>query len=65
MAYVEQQNLDSYTQMVLHANRRKAVFHRHVLKTHPKEVIFKWGDLVQVHHTDLTFTHSSIQKLIP
>ena len=65
MAYVEQQNLDGYAQMVLHANRRKAVFDRHVLKTHPKEVIFKRGDLVQVHRTDLTFTHSTIRKLIP
>jgi hypothetical protein len=65
MAYVEQQNLDGYAQMVLHASRRKATFDRRVLKTHPKEVIFKRGDLVQVHHTDLTFTHSTIQKLIP
>jgi len=51
--------------MVLHASRRKATFDRRVLKTHPKEVIFKRGDLVQVHRTDLTFTHSTIQKLIP
>jgi len=34
-------------------------------KTHPKEVIFKLGDLVQVHRTDLTFTHSNDLKLIP
>jgi len=64
-AYAEQQNLDSYAQMVLHANKRKATFDRHVLKTHLKEVIFKRGDLVQVHRTDLTFTHSTIWKLIP
>jgi hypothetical protein len=63
MAYVEQQNLDGYTQTVLHANRRKAIFNKHILKTHLKEVIFKLGDLVQVHCTDLTFTHSNDQKL--
>ena len=65
MAYVEQQNLDGYAQMVLHANRRKATFDKHVLKTHPKEVIFKLGDLVQVHRLDLTFTHSNDRKLTP
>ena len=65
MAYVEQQNLDGYAQMVLHVNRRKATFDKHVLKTHPKEVIFKLGDLVQVHRSDLTFTHNNDQKLTP
>jgi hypothetical protein len=65
MAYVEQQNLDSYAQIVLHASRRKAIFDKCVLKTHPKEVIFKLGDLVQVHRTDLTFTHSNDRKLTP
>jgi len=65
MAYVEQQNLNGYAQIVLHENRRKAIFDKQVLKTHPKEVIFKLGDLVQVHRTDLTFTHSNDQKLTP
>ena len=65
MAYVEQQNLDGYMQIVLHTSRRKVTFNKHVLKTHPKEVIFKLGDLVQVHHMDLTFTHSNNQKLTP
>ena len=32
---------------------------------HPKEVIFKRGNLVQVHRTDLNFTHSTIRKLTP
>jgi len=41
MGYVEQQNLDGQVQMVLHANRRKTVFDRSVLKKHPKEIIFK------------------------
>jgi hypothetical protein len=65
MAYAEQQNLDGYAQMVLHANRRKAVFDKRVLKTHPKEVIFKRGNLVQVHRTDLNLTHSTTRKLTP
>ena len=41
MAYVEQQNLDSQSQMVIHVNKRKAVFDWNVLKKHPKEIIFK------------------------
>jgi hypothetical protein len=65
MAYVEQQNLNSYAQIVLHVSRRKAIFNKCMLKTHPKEVIFKLGDLVQVHRTDLTFTHSNDRKLTP
>ena len=65
MAYVEQKNLDGNAQIVLHANRRKAIFDKHILKTHPKEAIFKLGDLIQVHRTDLTFTHSNDWKLTP
>ena len=65
MAYVEQQNTDGYAQITLHANKRKAAFDRQVLKTHPKEVIFKRGNLVQVHRTDLNLTHSTIRKLTP
>ena len=64
MAYVEQQNLNGYAQIVLHANRRKAIFDKHILKTHLKEVIFKLGDLIQAHCTDLTCTHSNNWKLI-
>ena len=65
MAYVEQQNLDGQAQTVIHANKRKAVFDWNVLKKHPKEIIFKRGELVQVHHTELNFTHSTTQKLAP
>jgi hypothetical protein len=65
MAYVEQQNLDGNAQTVIHANKRKAAFDRKTLKKHPKEIIFKRGELVQVHRTELTFTHSTSRKLIP
>ena len=65
MAYVEQQNLDSQAQTVLHANNRKAVFDRNVVKKHPKEIIFKRGELVQVYRSELTFTHSTTWKLTP
>ena len=30
LAYVEQQELDGYSQIMAHTNRRKAVFDRHV-----------------------------------
>ena len=65
MAYVEQQNLDGQAQTVLHANNRKAVFDRNVVKKHPKEIIFKRGELVQVYRSELTFTHSTTRKLAP
>ena len=65
MAYVEQQNLDGQSQTVIHANKRKAVFDQNVLKKHPKEIIFKQGELVQVHRTELNFTHSTTWKLTP
>ena len=41
MAYVEQQNLNSNVQTVLHANKRKVAFDQRALKKHPKEIIFK------------------------
>jgi hypothetical protein len=65
MAYAEQQNLDGQAQMVIHANKRKEVFNQNVLKKHLKEDIFKLGELVQVHRTELIFTHSTTQKLAP
>ena len=65
MAYAEQQNLDGQAQTVIHANKRKEVFDRKVLKKYPKEVIFKQGELVQVHRSELTFTHSTTRKLAP
>ena len=58
LAYVEQQELDGYSQIVAHANRRKAVFNRHVWKKSPGEVIFKQGNLVQVYR----ISHSKLKE---
>jgi transposase InsO family protein len=65
MAYVSQHHLDGYEQIVSHANKRKEMFDRKVLKTAPREVVFLLGDLVQVYRSDLDFTFSSTRKLEP
>jgi hypothetical protein len=65
MAYVSQHHLDGYGQIVDHANRRKKVFDRKILKTAPREVIFRAGDLVQVYRNDLDFTFATTRKLTP
>ncbi|RXW14873.1 hypothetical protein EST38_g10981 [Candolleomyces aberdarensis] len=65
MAYVSQQHLDGYSQMVDHTHRRKEVFDRHVLSRAPKEVVFRAGDLVQVYRNDLEYTFKTERKLVP
>ncbi|THU91097.1 hypothetical protein K435DRAFT_558798, partial [Dendrothele bispora CBS 962.96] len=52
MAYVEQQRLDGYDAMIRHA-LRKEVFDKRLLAKHPREVIFKNGQLVQIYRSDL------------
>src|SRR6187551_2002191 len=44
-AYVAQQQLDGYDQIVRHAVKRKKVFDKRVLERHPREVMFQKGDL--------------------
>ena len=56
MAYVAQQRLDGYDEVVRHAIKRKAMFNRRVLKWQCKEVIFMPGQLVQVYRSDLDYT---------
>lgn len=65
MAYVDQQRLDGYSQILEHADRRKAIFDRNVLARAPREVIFKAGQLVQVYRSDLDYTFQTIRKLEP
>ena len=65
MAYVDQHRFDGYSQMVDHAERRKAAFDKEVCARPPKEVIFETGDLVQVYRSDLDFTFSTDRKLLP
>ena len=65
MAYVAQQRLDGYAEMVAHAIRRKAVFDKRVLSRHPGEVIFHKGQLVQIYRSDLDYTFKTDRKLLP
>jgi len=65
MAYVEQQRLDGYDQILLHADKRKLAFDRKLLSRAPKEVIFKAGQLVQVYRSDLDFTYKTERKMEP
>jgi hypothetical protein len=65
IAYVEQQRLDGYDEMVRHAIKRKAGFDKKLLQRALGEVIFKAGQLVQVYQNDLDYTFKTEHKLIP
>lgn len=64
MAYVAQQRLDGYAEMVAHAIKRKAVFDKRVLARKPGEVTFSKGQLVQIYRSDLDFTFKTDRKLL-
>ncbi|KIM35491.1 hypothetical protein M413DRAFT_32443 [Hebeloma cylindrosporum] len=64
-AYVNQQRLDGYSQIVENAHRRKEAFDKKVVGRAPREVIFKAGQLVQVYRSDLDYTFLAIRKLEP
>lgn len=65
MAYVSQQRLDGYSQIVEHAAKRKAAFDRKVMARLPREVVFKEGEFVQVYRSDLDYTFKTEKKLLP
>ena len=65
IAYVAQQRLDGYAEMVAHAIKRKAVFDKRVLARKPGEVIFRKGQLVQIYRSDLDYTFKTDRKLLP
>ena len=65
MAYVAQQRLDGYAEMVTHAVKRKAVFDKRVLARNPGEVVFSKGQLVQIYRSDLDYTFKTDRKLLP
>ena len=65
MAYVDQHRFDGYSQIVEHAQRRKAAFDKRVLSHPPREITFKAGDLVQVYRSDLDYTFATDRKLLP
>jgi hypothetical protein len=65
MAYVNQLRFDGYSQIVKHAERRKAAFDKQVLRRAPREVVFNAGDLVQVYRSDLDYTFQTERKILP
>ena len=65
MAYVAQQRLDGYAEMVAHAIRWKSTFDKRVLTHKPGEVVFFKNQLVQIYRSDLDFTFKTDRKLLP
>ncbi|KAG2746918.1 hypothetical protein P692DRAFT_201653860, partial [Suillus brevipes Sb2] len=65
IAYVEQQRMDGYDEIVHHAIKRKAKFDKKLLQRAPGEVIFKPGQLVQIYRSDLDYTFKNERKFIP
>ena len=65
LSIAEQQCLDGYNSVVNHAAHRKARFDTKVIKWAPKNVMFKRGDLMQVHQTQWHNTFLSMRKLTP
>lgn len=65
LAYAAQQCLDGYAEAVHHVIRRKAMFNKKVVQSKAGVAIFKKGQLVQVHCSDLMNTLSTDCKLQP
>lgn len=65
LAFVAQQQLDGYDSVVRHAIKHKTAFDARVLAHHPREVIFKKGQLVQVYRSNMDYTFRTEKKLIP
>jgi hypothetical protein len=65
MAYIAQQRLDGYAEMVAHAIRRKSVFDKCILAHKPGEVVFYKGQLVQIYRSNLDYTFKTDRKLLP
>ena len=65
LSITEQQCFDGYSASVDHAAKHKAQFNAKVRKHTPKNVVFKKGDLVQVHQTQWHHTLTSMRKMVP
>jgi hypothetical protein len=65
LALVEQQHLDGYSAIVDHAARRKKAFDTKLMQRAPRDIVFKAGDLVQIHATQWVHTLAAVKKLIP
>ncbi|THG96055.1 hypothetical protein EW026_g5699 [Hermanssonia centrifuga] len=63
--YAEQQRLDGYHAVVLHANKRKAAFDQQVTNSRAGNVTFPTHSLVQIYRNDLDNTHRNERKLLP
>jgi len=63
--YVAQQNLDAYSHILDHANKRKAAFDKKVLASRDGVIKYKKGDLVQIRDSKLDFTLTTEAKLLP
>jgi len=63
--YMGQQNLDAYSHILEHANKRKAAFDKKVLASRDGVVEYKKGDLVQIRDSKLDFTLATEAKLLP
>jgi len=64
-AYVNQQQVDGYSQIVENAHRRKEAFDKKVGARALREIVFRAGQLVQVYRSDLDYTFLAIRKLEP
>lgn len=65
LTYTAQQRLDGYAEAIHHTIRRKATFDKKVLKSRAGIAMFKKGQLVQAHSSDLMNTLSTDRKLQP
>src|SRR5882762_1246570 len=63
--YTEQQNLDAYSHMVEHANKRKAAFDKKVNASRDGIIEYKKGDLIQIRNSKLDLTVATESKLLP
>lgn len=63
--YTAQQNLDAYSHIVDHANKRKAKFDKAVLASKDGVIEYLKGDLVQIRDSKLDFTVATESKILP
>jgi len=63
--YVIQQNLDAYSHIVEHSNKRKAAFDKRVQASRDGVIEYKKGDLVQIRDSKLDLGLATESKLLP
>jgi hypothetical protein len=65
MVYVAQQQIDAHSEAIQNAENRKEAFDQKVFKSKAGPVLFYVGQLVQVYRSNLAYSISSEQKLVP